>query len=106
MGALYKGLCYVTNDDAADAFYLSAAPALTAGGTSYLSWFQKVGSQWAVSSQSFSPTASGVSTVALTVPSFPTCDPAQPFYDGMSVGWGVGGAIVAAWVVKNLRRGL
>lgn len=33
-------------------------------------------------------------------------DPEESFSDGMSLGWGVAAAMVAAWAIVHLRRGL
>lgn len=44
------------------------------------------------------------------VPSFQPCDttdiPYQNFADGAMLGWGVAAAMVAAWAIHTLRRGL
>lgn len=106
-GSLFQGVCYSTNAQAADAFFLSEGPAFVSGSTSFLSWFEQAGGTWVIVRQSIA--ANGVvsalpSSVA-TVPVFPSCDVTETFFDGMAIGWGVAGAMVAAWVIKNLRRG-
>lgn len=103
MGAAFNRICYASNEDAADAFFLSAVPAVTSGPTAYVSWFHKSGSQWLFSTQAF---PGSLTSSAAVVPVFPSCDPAEAFLDGHLVGWGVATAIIAAWLIKNLRRGL
>jgi hypothetical protein len=40
------------------------------------------------------------------VPAFATCDTTTEFFDGMSIGWAVVAAMVAAYAVNFLRRAL
>jgi len=108
-GFLAQGVCYSTNVSAADAHFLAQGPFYTAGATSYLGWFEKsAGLVWQIKRQSIASggAITNLTTSNATVPTFPTCDTTEQFFDGMSLGWGVAAAIVAAWVIKNLRRGL
>lgn len=108
MGALFDNRCYPDNSSAADAYFLSVGPHFTAGSTSYLQEYLKVGGVWKI--QRYSVASNGTVTTLTQsnapTPAFPACDPTESFFDGMTLGWGVAGAIVAAWVIKNMRRGL
>lgn len=46
----------------------------------------------------------------LLIPSFTSCDtttiPTENFLDGSILGWGVALAMVAAWAIHSMRRGL
>lgn len=42
----------------------------------------------------------------LQFPNGPTCDTAEKFKDGQTLGWGVVAAMVAAFAIHILRRGL
>lgn len=107
-GALVGGRCFASQDAAADAFYSSAAPAQTPGATTYLSEFVKVSGAWKL--RRYQVDSSGavavLSDATLPATSFPVCDPAESFKDGMTVGWGVVAAMVLAWCVVVVRRGL
>jgi len=107
-GALVGATCYVSQDAAQDAYYSAAAPSQTPGGTSYLSEFVKVAGVWKVRRYQISSAGdvSMLSDAAAPAIVFPPCDPAGTFKDGMTVGWGVVAAMIAAWGVVSLRRGL
>lgn len=108
-GALLGAQCYASQDAAADAYYSGAAPGQTPGGSaSYLSVFVKDAGVWKL--RRYSVSGSGeVSTytdAVLPAMVFPSCDPLENFKDGMTVGWGVVAAMVLAWGVGVLRRGV
>jgi hypothetical protein len=107
-GALVGSVCYLSQDAAADAYYSAVAPSQTPGGTSYLSEFVKVSGVWKVRRYQISSAGDVAMLSDATAPSiqFPVCDPAGSFKDGMTVGWGVVAAMIAAWGVVSLRRGL
>lgn len=107
-GALVGSVCYLSQDAAADAYYSAVAPSQTPGGTTYLSEFVKVSGVWKLRRYQVS-SAGDVSMLTDAVApaiTFPTCDPAGSFKDGMTVGWGVVAAMIAAWAVVTVRRGL
>lgn len=107
-GALLGARCFVSQDAAADAYYSAVPPSLVPGGTAYLSEFVKVSGVWKV--RRYQATGSGdFSLVAETgAPSltFPICDPLDSFKDGQMMGWAVVAAMVAAWCIVVLRRGI
>ncbi|EHP43590.1 hypothetical protein OR16_07781 [Cupriavidus basilensis OR16] len=107
-GALLGAMCYASPDAAADAYYSGAAPSQTPGGTSYLSAFVKDAGVWKLRRYQVN-SAGEVATLTdavLPTMTFPACDPLENFKDGMTVGWGVVAAMVLAWGVTVLRRGL
>ena len=108
MGALFNQTCYATNAEAADAFFLAQGPFYTAGSTSYLGWFEKNATTWQIKRQSISSSGTVTTLTAsnATVPTFPACTQSQNFTDGMTLGWGVAAAMVAAFGVKFLARAL
>jgi len=105
MGAAYQGACFTTVALATDAYYSSIVPAIgISGNTTYLVYYAWDGSAWRFKSDSVS--SSGVvssrwNTAAPSV-SFPSCDESADFFDGMTLGWGVAAAMVAAWGIKFL----
>lgn len=107
-GVRFEGRCYASSAEAVDAFYTSASPSYTAGSTSYLSQYVKVGDVWKIQRYSISSTGT-VSTLAQSnapIPTFPACDTIEQFADGQVIGWGVALAMIAAWCIKNLSKGL
>ena len=106
MGSLVFDKCYTTGEAAADAFFSAREPVVTAGSTSYVTWFEKVGSVWQVKRQSISET--GISTdltaTVATVPAFPSCDPSQSFNEGRDLGWQMVVVLLVAWGFVMIRR--
>lgn len=107
-GALVGGRCYASQDAAADAYYSAAAPAQTPGGTSYLSEFVKVSGVWKLRRYQVASNGDVAMLTDATAPalSFPACDPAGDFKDGLTMGWGVVAAMAVAWAIVALRRGI
>lgn len=107
-GFLYQSQCFNTLADATAAHWSEQPAFMTAGSTSYITDVVWSGSLWQVKKYTLSSAGALTlnSTTSLPAVTFPTCETAETFNDGMSLGWGVAAAIVAAWVVKNLRRGL
>jgi hypothetical protein len=108
MGALNNGYCYATTSDAADNHFSGAGPAFTAGSTSYQQWYEKVAGVWVIKRQSIASNGSitNLANSNATIPVFAPCDENQNFFDGLTLGWGVAAAMVAAFAVKFIARGL
>lgn len=107
MGALFQNVCYSTSADAADAFFLAKGVSYTAGATSYQSWFEKnTSGVWQIKRQSISSSGAitNLTTSNATVPTFPTCDPTETFFDGLSVGWGIALVMAIAWSWHQMKR--
>jgi hypothetical protein len=104
MGALHGATCYQDNTAAADAYFSAAAPALTSGSTSYLSYFENSGGTWLLIRKSIAENGniSNLSNVAAPIPSFPECNPAEQYLDGITLGWGIAAATIAAYAIKFL----
>jgi hypothetical protein len=107
-GALIGNRCYADQSQAADAYYSAVAPSQTPGATSYLSVFEKVSGAWKLRRYQVDTGGSVALLTESPVPAlaFPSCDPYEPFKDGMAVGWGVVACMVLAWGVAVLRRGI
>lgn len=108
MGARLGDRCYSSNSDAADAFFTSQGVGYTAGSTSYLGWFEKNGATWQIKRQSIASggVITNLTTSNATVPTFPACNVIDNFNDGLLLGWGVAAAMLAAYGIKFLARGL
>lgn len=106
MGALLRDKCYPSQADAVDALFSGKDPSYTAGATSYLSWFEKVGSTWTIKRQSVASDGSvtNLSSTNATIPVFPACDEIANFNDGVTVGWGIASAMVLAWGYSMIRK--
>lgn len=106
MGALLGSVCYPTQSDAVDAHFTGKGPSYTAGATSYVSWFEKVGGVWQIKRQSIASTGviTNLTSSNATVPSFPVCDEVMPFNDGLLVGWGIATVMVMAWGFSKVRQ--
>ena len=107
MGALVKNVCYVSQGEALDAFYSSAPSSVVSGETSYITQFQKIGGVWKASSYTVS-SAGALELrhqVNAPIPTFPECDPAAGFVDGMTIGWMVATLFILVASVVALRRG-
>lgn len=106
-GAIYGQKCFNTPDLAVDAYYSNVAPAQTPGATTYVIEFVKTGAVWY--QKSYSVSSTGVwttrSTTAAPVPTFPACDPSEKFLDGVTIGWGIGSAMIAVAALMFIKRG-
>lgn len=107
-GYLLGNVCYPLLADATAAYWSKAAGGITPGTTSYITQFEWSGTAWVVKRYTLSSGGTLTLNTTTTLPalSFPTCDTSSSFTDGMTIGWGVAAAIVGAWVIKNLRRGV
>lgn len=107
-GFLHHSICYPTLSEATAAHWSVNPAFITPGSTSYVADVVWSGTAWVLKIYTLSSTGTLTLNSTTNAPTlaFPTCETGQEFLDGMAVGWGVAAAIVAAWVVKNLRRGL
>lgn len=107
-GYLFKSVCYPSLAEATAAFWTDSPSFITPGSTSYLAETVWSGSLWQIKKYTLSSAGALTLNSTTTAPtlSFPACDTKTQFNDGMLIGWGVAAAMVAAWVIKNLRRGL
>lgn len=106
-GYLFNGQCFASHAGASSAYHSVIPVGLTPGATSYILQKDWDGSAWVVKHFSLS---SGVLTLHTTtvLPSvdFPVCDTAEHFMDGLTLGWGVAGAVLLSALVMAMRRGL
>lgn len=110
MGALFQGRCYDTQQKATDAFFTSVGPQYQQSGTNagqQTFFYAKYTSGWYVCVESVNSGTAPVCTVA-TSPVFPDCtdESAGGFADGVTIGWGVAAAMVAAYAIAVIRKGL
>jgi len=109
MGFLVGERCFDTQAQAADQWFSGKEPSYTAGSTSYVSWFEKnVSNVWQINRQSISSTGTitNLTTSNATVPVFPSCTVTDNFNDGMLLGWGVAAAMIGAYAIKFIAKGL
>lgn len=110
MGNFSKGICWPSNAQAVDAYFSSLAPFQTIGSFTTENIYTFDGSSWQLSQYSIS--SAGVRNLVYSTPapslSFPTCitpnDPDTLFTDGLTLGWGVAAAMVAAWGISYLTK--
>lgn len=108
IGAEFRGQCYISIAEAADAYFTGLPVQVVSGATSYATEFSKLGAVW--QSKGYSISSTGVWTTRYTstavIPNFPVCDTAESFNDGLLLGWGIAAAMVMAWAVSHMRRAL
>lgn len=104
-GYQFQGRCYESLSDANDAFFGSAAPAIAAGSTTYLTRYDKVSGVWKAVTEKYSASGSpqAVATATLNQAQFASCDSATGILDGVAVGWLVAAVLVVAWGARRLR---
>lgn len=104
--SLVQNTCYPSVAAAVDAYYSMMPVAHTAGTASYKFEYLQVAAIWNMRRTTISST--GVPTINFTVPvtapTFPNCDPTEPYFDGMAIGWGVVGAMAAALSVIFIKK--
>lgn len=108
-GANFGGKCYASAQDAAHVYFSQLPLSVTNGTTAYVSRFEFSTASNSWRHKQFSVSSTGVwtqrSDTAMPTPTFPLCDPAASFLDGVLIGWGVVIAMVAAAAVNFLKRG-
>lgn len=91
--------CFETAREAADVYYSGVSPVLHADGFSQY----QIGSEgWQLNT--YQNGANGpvlVSSIAAPTV-FPECSNLQRFLDGAELGWGIAGAVLAAYAIKFL----
>jgi len=107
-GYLFKGQCFSTLAAATSAHWTDSPSFIVPGTTSYISDTVWSGTAWVVKKYTLSSTGTLTlnSTTNAPVLAFETCDTTANFNDGMTLGWGVAAAMVAAFAIRNLRLGL
>lgn len=106
MGYQLKNVCYDTQQNAIDAYFLGQSINFNVSDNSTdIFYFQKYQNQWSACKQSFS--SSSPSCIQLDNPVFSTCeyssDPTSQFQAGMELGWLVAGTVVIAFLLRFLR---
>jgi hypothetical protein len=101
-GHIVNGVC-VDVAASTDAYYSQLPPVASAGSPVYQTQATKDVSTWYLNT-----TQDGLpfSSFELVPPVFASCDTTETFFDGLVLGWGVAGAMVAAYAVHLLRRGI
>jgi len=104
MGSLVGSICYQSTAEATDAYYSAKEPSYTAGSTSYLSYFEKIAGTWTIVRKSIASNGSVTNLTSSTAPTltFASCTPEEHFLDGMTIGWGIATAMIAAYCIKFL----
>lgn len=107
-GYSFNGTCYATQAQANDVYYAQHTVDVLPGATPYVSMFfwDSAANAWRHATYTVGTNGLWTQKTLVSMPtrSFPTCDTATTFTDGMTVGWGIAAAMVAAWAVKNLKR--
>lgn len=105
-GHLVNGRCFSTLDAATDSFYSVAGMKVYAATTSYEHYFYKSAGVWRHKSNTLTSTGTRNQRydIVAPVPAFPACDPAASFFDGISIGWGIAAAMIAASSFALMRR--
>lgn len=107
--SLVNSVCYPSASIAEDNFYSSVPAVIHVGATdSYQITHVKTSGGWVQLKQQISPSGSfsTVYSTAVTPPVFPPCDATQAYFDGMEIGWGVVGAMIAVSSVILIRKAL
>lgn len=102
-GSIVNGQC-VENALAAASYWSRTEPRSSfSGADNYISFVSLNGTAWTnyVFKNGAYFTSSPVPAIAS-----PTCNTADKFTDGMQLGWGIAAAMVVAWGITVLRRGI
>lgn len=91
---------------AQDAWF-SAQPAAwwVEAGNLYRSVFEHDGSVWHHNVYDYTAAPSLLSSVVAQSPALPGCDYTEPFFDGVSVGWGIAATFIAVAALKQIKIG-
>ncbi len=116
MGYVVGSRCYSAQSEAHDAYFGSMGGVVSfTASNQYETTFvpaasvgRSAPSGW--SRQTVEYTAAGVPTgvvnyVDLASVGFPSCTPAEPFTDGVAVGWGFGAALIMVAALKMMSKG-
>lgn len=105
-GAISGNRCFVSQDEANDAFYSASLPSIQSGATTYLTETVKVSGVWKIQRFSIAPDGVVTSLAESNAPvmTFPACDPTETFFDGMAIGWDIAAAMVVAASLKLMQR--
>lgn len=103
MAVLHSGVCYGSASEAAHVFFSAIPPVVSGGSPVFVSSVELVSGVWTLVTREG---GSVVASVAMPIPDFAQCDPAQLALDGMAAGWMVAGCWVAAWAVMLIKRSL
>lgn len=113
LGYSVGGVCFSTSAEAVDAYYSNIPPSiLQTATTAYKLHYLYSGGSWLLQKQTISSTGALTTNYTIAVPTnvYGSCalsnDPATNFFDGMTLGWGVAAAMIFAWAIWVLRRGL
>lgn len=108
MGALSGNKCHADQQQALDHYYGNSSPGVSAGPNSYIGVFERSESGWTYKRTTIDDAGNAVGIYRVAAPSvvFPECDVYESFKDGMMLGWGVTVAMIAAFCVVVMRRGL
>lgn len=100
-GYIVKGEC-VGVATAQDVLYSGLPPSVTPGVDVYSAQFYRLSGVWNLLTYK-----NGVHTASYPMsPMFASCDTTAPFFDGLTIGWGVVAAMVVAWAIHVLRRAI
>lgn len=112
MGALFQGVCYADDAQAADAFY-AHAPVINpiSSGVEVFQYLLDSG-EWIFQKSSID-NLTGTETIHYQIvqvpPDFPSCenptDPVTAFSTGMELGSAVAVTMVIAWAIRRIRPG-
>ena len=103
-GAVFDGLCYQSSQEAQDAYYSSAAPFsyVDQNGTPFTFQYEKRGPDWILLKYQDMAVV-GKSYVSM-IDGFSSCDPAESFNDGLSIGWAISLTIIIIASFKLMQR--
>ena len=107
-GYLYNQICFPTLAEATAAKWQNQPAGVTAGTASYITNFDYSGTVWQIKRYTLSSTGTLTlnTTTSAPVLTFPACDTFTNFNDGLTLGWGVVAAMVAAYAFTLMRKGL
>ena len=111
MGSIVQGQCFIASQDAYDLFY-GTIPVFQSSNlvsTFLVSHFKSAApiTGWSKLVEEY-PLAGGALIASNTTNApaviFPTCDPVENFTDGVTVGWGIGSALILVAAIKLMKK--